>query len=122
MERRKNVIKVGFAILKLKIRSSDVGLKVGLKVGKNVGKKVGCSSGPDSNNPGKCTVGPSSFLLTFSPDIFGGARWEVYCRSIHPLFLVPNTAEKSKTFRGGPTRRGESLPTTQGAPQGLHSS
>ena len=51
MERRKNVIKVGFAILKLKIRSSDVGLKVGLKVGKNVGKKVGFSSGPDSNNP-----------------------------------------------------------------------
>ena len=50
MERRKNVIKVGFAILKLKIRSSDVGLKVGLKVGKNVGKKVGFSSGPDSNN------------------------------------------------------------------------
>jgi len=49
MERRKNVIKVGFAILKLKIRSSDVGLKVGLKVGKNVGKKVGFSSGPDSN-------------------------------------------------------------------------
>jgi len=45
MERRKNVIKVGFAILKLKIRSSDVGLKVG----KNVGKKVGFSSGPDSN-------------------------------------------------------------------------
>jgi len=45
MERRKNVIKVGFAILKLKIRSSDVGLKVGLKVG----KKVGFSSGPDSN-------------------------------------------------------------------------
>jgi len=49
MERRKNVIKVGFAILKLKNRSSDVGLKVGLKVGKNVGKKVGFSSGPDSN-------------------------------------------------------------------------
>ena len=45
MERRKNAIKVGFAILKLKIRSSDVGLKVGLKVG----KKVGFSSGPDSN-------------------------------------------------------------------------
>jgi len=52
IERRKNVIKVGFAILKLKNRSSDVGLKVGLKVGKNVGKKVGFSSGPDSN---KCT-------------------------------------------------------------------
>ena len=49
MERRKNVIKVGFAILKLKIRSSEVGLKVGLKIGLKVGLKVGFSSGPDSN-------------------------------------------------------------------------
>ena len=45
IERRKSKFKVGFALLKLKIRSSEVGLKVGLKVG----KKVGFSSGPDSN-------------------------------------------------------------------------
>jgi len=51
MAGRADAIKDGFAILKLKNRSSDVGLKVGLKVGKNVGKKVGFSSGPDSNNP-----------------------------------------------------------------------